>query len=91
MRSIRSDQSATESKRSTQWGRKPTQLTATARIGGGAELLVSYMRLFGIESAPMGTNAGIDLMADSPKTRVSVTIQIKFSRKTKPGRAASGL
>lgn len=72
--------------------KKPTQLPSTNRIGGGAELFASFMLLLlGIESAPMSTNAGIDLVTGSPKTRLSVTIQIKFSCKTKPARQLCGL
>lgn len=57
-----------------------------AQIGRCGELLVQYSLLsLGVESAPMSTDAGIDLVAYSPKTRVPQTIQVKANLKAKPG------
>jgi len=57
-----------------------------AQIGRAGELLVQ-LRLIqeGIDSAPMTTDAGIDLVAFSPRTGRSVTIQVKTNEKPKPG------
>ena len=57
----------------------------TAQIGRCGELLVQYFLLTrGIESAPMSTDAGIDLVAYSPKLNVPTTIQVKTNLKPKP-------
>lgn len=59
---------------------------ATAQIGRAGELLVQYrLLLLGIESAPMSTDSGIDLVAYSPKTQKPSTVQIKTNLKPKPG------
>lgn len=66
--------------------KKPSAAPPTAQIGRCGELLVQYMLLLnGIESAPMSTDVGIDLVAYSPKTRRPTTIQIKTNLKPKPG------
>ena len=59
---------------------------AKAQIGKCGELLVQYMLLLrGIESAPMSTDTGVDLVAYSPKLARPMTIQIKANLKAKPG------
>lgn len=58
----------------------------TAQIGRCGELLLQYLLLLrGIESAPMSTDSGIDLVAYSPKTSQPFTIQVKTNLKPKPG------
>jgi len=56
------------------------------QIGRCGELLVQYkLLLLGVESAPMTTDAGIDLIAFAAgKTKVQ-TIQVKTNAKPKPG------
>jgi hypothetical protein len=50
----------------------------TQQIGRLGELLVQYELLrHGIDSAPMTTDAGIDLVAYSPDKKCSFTIQVK--------------
>lgn len=50
----------------------------TQHIGAAGELLVQYKLLkFGIDSAAMTTDSGIDLVAYSPKTSRAYTIQVK--------------
>ena len=57
----------------------------TAQIGRSGELLVQYFLLLrGVESAPMSTDSGIDLVAYSPKLREPTTIQVKTNHKPKP-------
>lgn len=59
---------------------------STAKIGRCGELLVQYELLrLGIESAPMTTDAGIDLVVYSPRMPNPVTIQVKTNLKPKPG------
>src|SRR5687767_2684480 len=59
---------------------------ATAQIGKCGELLVQYrLLLLGIESAPMSTDTGVDLVAYSPRLDQAITIQIKTNLKSKPG------
>jgi len=59
---------------------------STAQIGRCGELLVQYALLLrGIESAPMMTDTGIDLVAYSSKTAIPHTIQVKTNLKAKPG------
>ena len=61
----------------------------TAQIGKCGELLVQYELLrLGIESAPMTTDAGVDLVAYSPARKEAITIQIKTN--WEPKRAGSG-
>lgn len=58
----------------------------TAQIGRCGELLVQYRLLkFGIESAPLTTDSGIDLVAYAPRCERPVTIQVKANRGPKPG------
>ena len=59
---------------------------STAQIGKCGELLVQYrLLLIGIESAPMSTDTGIDLVAYSPTRKHPATIQVKTNLKPKPG------
>ena len=56
-----------------------------AQIGRCGELLVQYeLLLLGIESAPLSTDAGIDLVAYSPGKQDARTIQVKANHKPKP-------
>lgn len=58
----------------------------TQQIGKCGELLVQYRLLQnGIESAPMTTDSGIDLVAYSPISNRAITIQVKTNQKAKPG------
>lgn len=57
----------------------------TQHIGKAGELLVQYKLLkFGIDSAAMTTDSGIDLVAYSPKSNRSFTIQVKTKEKPLP-------
>lgn len=65
--------------------RNPRRLT-TQQIGRLGELLVQYELLRqGIDSAPMTTDSGIDLVAYSPDKKASFTIQVKTNLAPKPG------
>jgi len=56
------------------------------QIGKCGELLVQYrLLLCGIESAPLTTDSGIDLVAYSPNKHDAITIQVKTNKKAKPG------
>jgi len=56
------------------------------QIGRCGELLVQFELLrSGIESAPMTTDSGIDLVAYSGRNKKPVTIQVKTNLKPKPG------
>jgi len=56
------------------------------QIGKCGELLVQYKLLMhGIESAPLTTDSGIDLVAYSGKKKDAVTIQVKSNLKPKLG------
>jgi len=58
----------------------------TQQIGKCGELLVQYYLLLnGIESAPMTTDSGIDLVAYSQLGKRAYTIQVKTNLKPKPG------
>lgn len=58
----------------------------TAQIGRCGELLVQYMLLLrGVESAPMSTDSGVDLVAYAPGARQAITIQVKTNLRAKPG------
>jgi len=58
----------------------------TAQIGRCGELLVQYrLLLCGVESAPMTTDSGVDLVAYSPSNGEAVTIQVKTNLKPKRG------
>jgi hypothetical protein len=57
----------------------------TAQIGKCGELLVQYkLLLLQIESAPLTTDSGIDLVAYSPRTNKPITIQVKTKLKPTP-------
>ena len=59
---------------------------STAQIGKAGEVLVQYrLLLMGIESAPMTTDAGVDLVAYAPGREEALTIQVKTNLKAKPG------
>ncbi len=61
-----------------------TSLT-TAQIGRAGELLVQYrLLLLGVDSAPMSTDSGIDLVAYAPATKIPSSIQVKTNLKPKP-------
>lgn len=58
----------------------------TAQIGKCGELLVQYkLLLLCIESAPLTTDSGIDLVAYSPQNKIPVTIQVKTNLRAKRG------
>ena len=59
---------------------------STAQIGRAGELLVQQqLLLHGIESAPLTTDTGIDLVAYSARRSDAITIQVKSNHKAKPG------
>jgi hypothetical protein len=59
---------------------------SAAQIGKCGELLVQYRLLkHAIESSPMATDTGIDLIAYSAVTRRTITIQVKTNLRAKPG------
>jgi len=61
-------------------------MTSLQQIGKAGELLVQYRLLLrGIESAPMTTDSGVDLVAYSSRREEAVTIQVKTNLKPKPG------
>jgi hypothetical protein len=63
-----------------------TNKLKTAQIGKCGELLVQYrLLLLGIESSPMSTDSGIDLVVYSPTQKFAHTIQVKTNFKSKPG------
>ena len=56
-----------------------------AQIGRCGELLVQYALLSrGVESAPMSTDTGIDLVAFFPASKLPATIQVKTNHAAKP-------
>ena len=58
----------------------------TAQIGKCGELLVQYrLLLLGVESAPLSTDSGIDLVAYAAARPLPLTIQVKTNLKPKPG------
>jgi hypothetical protein len=58
---------------------------STLQIGAAGVLLIQYRLLrIGIESAPMTTDTGIDLVAYSSTKEEAVTIQVKTCLKPKP-------
>jgi len=57
-----------------------------AQIGKAGELLVQQkLLLYGIESASLTTDSGIDLVVFSRKINDAITIQVKSNLKAKPG------
>lgn len=68
----------------------PLKLT-TQQIGKLGELFVQYRLLsFGIESAQLTTDSGIDLVAYSHSRKEAITIQVKTNLKPKPGGGKGG-
>lgn len=66
-------------------GSSPIRLT-TAQIGRSGELLVQYRLLKeGIESAPMTTDSGIDLVTYAPRQKRAITVQVKANLRPKRG------
>ena len=58
----------------------------TQHIGAAGELLVQYKLLkFGIDSAAMTTDSGVDLVAYSSKSDRSYTIQVKTKERPSQG------
>jgi hypothetical protein len=58
----------------------------TQQIGRLGELLVQYELLrYGIDSAPMTTDTGVDLVAYSDAKGRSITLQVKTNLAPKPG------
>lgn len=56
----------------------PNMTSTTQHIGAAGELLVQYRLLkFGIDSARLTTDSGIDLVAYAPESSTAVTIQVK--------------
>ena len=59
---------------------------STQQVGRCGEVLVQFELLkHGIDSAPMTTDVGIDLVALNPKTKDYVTIQVKTSSSYEDG------
>lgn len=57
----------------------------TAQIGASGVLLIQYRLLRrGIESAPMTTDAGIDLVVYAPQMEKALTVQVKTCLQPKP-------
>lgn len=57
-----------------------------AQIGKAGEVLVQYrLLLMGIESAPMTTDTGVDLVAYSLGLEQALTVQVKTNLRAKPG------
>jgi hypothetical protein len=58
----------------------------TAQIGKCGELLVQFQLLLnGVESAPLTTDSGVDLVAYSPFQERPFSIQVKTNLQAKPG------
>jgi hypothetical protein len=61
-------------------------MKTTQHIGKAGELLVQYKLVkYGIDSAALTTDSGIDLVAYSPKNMKAYTIQVKTQEKPLPG------
>jgi hypothetical protein len=57
----------------------------TAQIGASGVLLIQYRLLkHGIESAPMTTDAGVDLVVYAPLSERALTVQVKTNLRPKP-------
>lgn len=57
----------------------------TAQIGASGVLLIQYRLLkLGVESAPMTTDAGIDLVVYAPSAQEALTVQVKTCLRSKP-------
>ncbi len=60
-------------------------MLTTSQIGAAGVLLIQQRLLSrGIESAPMTTDDGIDLVVYSPWLKQALTVQVKTVRKRKP-------
>jgi hypothetical protein len=58
----------------------------TQHIGAAGELLVQYKLLkYGVDSAAMTTDSGVDLVAYSPTTNRSHTVQVKTKKQPAKG------
>lgn len=58
----------------------------TSQIGRCGELFVQYLLLLrGIDSAPMSTDVGVDLVAYSPAKAQPFSVQVKTNLRAKPG------
>ena len=68
------------------WAReRPRPILSTAQIGAAGALLIQYRLLAcGIESSPMTTDDGIDLVVYSPWLKQALTVQVKTVLKRKP-------
>lgn len=67
---------------------------STQQIGKLGELLVQYRLLsFGIESASLTTDSGVDLVAYASSRNTAFTVQVKTNLKPKPsgGKGKAGL
>ena len=61
-------------------------MKTTQHIGKAGELLVQYKLVkYGIDSAALTTDSGIDLVAYSPKNMKAYTIQVKTQETPLPG------
>ncbi len=61
-------------------------MAKTRHIGKAGELLVQYKLIkAGIDTSHMTTDAGIDLVAYSPRNNKAFTIQVKTQEKPTPG------
>ena len=61
-------------------------MSKTRHIGKAGELLVQYKLIkHGIDSSFMTTDAGVDLVADSPRNNKAYTLQVKTKEKPRPG------
>ena len=62
----------------------PAPVLSAAQIGRCGELLVQYSLLTrGIESAPLSTDTGVDLVAYAPGNAQAFTIQVKANLQSK--------
>ena len=72
--------------RPTTVGLEPLSTRTTAQIGRCGELLVQFRLLtYGIETSPMTTDRGIDLVAFAASSHRALTIQVKTNLRPKPG------
>ena len=64
----------------------PTASPDTLQVGRSGELLVQYKLLkFGIDSAPMTTDRGVDLVAIDSGSKRTASIQVKTARHREGG------
>jgi hypothetical protein len=63
-----------------------TPKSSKQHIGKAGELLVQYkMMRHGIDTSPMTTDTGVDLVAYSPRNQRAYTIQVKTQERPAPG------